>query len=129
MPMPRGVKSHVYLQMLFSRWVTYVIYYSINAKSCNACCVPLLDHDEGCVCVLCAYVYLFTSYSSRNSFSILRSRASSRESSKAVSSGSLEESAIKDGLDSALYALMRACECRSESVSLETTQSSQPHLI
>lgn len=42
--------------------------------------------------------------------------------------GSLDESATRDGLASARYALMRDREWRSESSIREVTQSSQPHL-
>jgi hypothetical protein len=45
-----------------------------------------------------------------------------------VSRGSLEESTIREGLDSALYALIRDRECRRESDSLESKHSSQLHL-
>lgn len=53
-------------------------------------------------------------------------RRSSHDSSNAVSTGSRELSAISELLDSALYALMRDCEWRSESVMLELMHSSQP---
>ncbi|GLH08836.1 Protein of unknown function [Gryllus bimaculatus] len=55
-------------------------------------------------------------------------RRSSRDSSKAVSRGSRDDSAMSDGAVSARYALMRACEWRSESASLDATHSSHPHL-
>lgn len=67
-------------------------------------------------------------YSFLNSDSIVLSLRSSQLSSKAVNSGSLEDKAIKDGEESALYALILACEWRSESCVLDMIHSSQPHL-
>lgn len=63
-----------------------------------------------------------------NSCSKKLRRRNSQESSKAVSIGSFEESAIKLGLAKARYALIRERECRSESSKREITHSSQPHL-
>lgn len=74
------------------------------------------------------FIQIPTLYSSLNSFSILLSLLSSQDSSKAVRIGSFELSAIRELDDSALYALIRACECLNESWSLDTTHSSQPHL-
>jgi len=69
-----------------------------------------------------------TLYWVRSSCSILLRRRNSHESSKAVKSGSFDESAIKDDEMSARYALIRDCECRRESCSLQRTHSSQSHL-
>jgi len=71
---------------------------------------------------------IITLYWARNSCSILLRRRSSHESSKAVKSGSLDESAIRDDEVSARYAFIRDCECRRESCSLDMTHSSHPHL-
>jgi len=69
-----------------------------------------------------------TMYSALNSCSAKNRRLSSQDSSKAVRIGSLEESAISEGLARALYALIRDRECRNESSCRELTQSSQPQL-
>lgn len=69
-----------------------------------------------------------TLYSVLNSVSIRLSLPSSQDSSKAVSRGSAEDRAIRDGELKARYALMRACECRRESSEDDLTHSSQPHL-
>lgn len=69
-----------------------------------------------------------TLYSARNSVSTFAILLNSHDSSKAVRSGSLELSAIRDDAVSARYALMRDCECLSESCSLDTKHSSQAHL-
>lgn len=63
-----------------------------------------------------------------NSCSKKLRRRNSQDSSKAVSIGSFEESAIKLGLAKARYALIRERECRSESSKRDITHSSQPHL-
>ena len=74
------------------------------------------------------YGLLLTLYSSLNSFSILLSRRNSQESSNAVNRGSLEDKDIKEGEVRARYALILDCECLNESVSLDDTHSSHPHL-
>lgn len=53
---------------------------------------------------------------------------SSQDNSNAVSIGSFDERAIRDGEARARYALMRERECLKESSILEVTHSSQPHL-
>lgn len=72
--------------------------------------------------------FLLTVYSSRNSDSIACRRFSSNANSKEVSTGSLELNAIRELAERALYAFIRDCEYRKESVSCEETQSSHPHL-
>lgn len=73
-------------------------------------------------------MYNITLYSVRNSVSSRLNFLNSHDSSKAVSRGSFEERAISEDDVKALYALIRDCECRNESCSLDTMQSSQPHL-
>lgn len=68
-------------------------------------------------------LHIITWYSILNSCSIKLSLRSSQLSSKAVRMGSLEESAIREGLARALYALILLRECRSESSSLDVTHS------
>jgi hypothetical protein len=77
-----------------------------------------------------SYIYkpLLTLYSSLNSFSILLSRLSSHDSSKAVSKGSLDDSNINEGDVSARYAVILDWECLRESISLDVTHSSHAHL-
>lgn len=71
---------------------------------------------------------MFTMYSLVNSFSILANLLSSHDSWNAVNIGSADESAIRDGLASALYSFTRHIEYRSESVFDADMHLSHPHL-
>lgn len=85
-------------------------------------------HSESQCTSLRACEAKLTVYSARNSVSMRLRRRSSHDRWNAVEMGSFELSAISELDESALYALMRDCEWRSESCSLEVTHSSQPHL-
>jgi hypothetical protein len=74
------------------------------------------------------YELLLTLYSALNSFSILLSRLSSHDNSKAVSKGSLDDSDINEGDVSARYASILDRECLRESISRDVTHSSHAHL-